>query len=131
RDYTLNSWVEGRQDRSGTAKAPADNEDLIWRQSESLTERNFPQFPWQFVEDVEDVFVGRFSEKLTAAFPRPAIARVDPPKAFGSEKFRQWLFARNRRHPVAQDNELLFFPRSRGRQKFCDDFVLESGSEHV
>ena len=75
--------------------------------------------------------MGRFREKLTAAFPRSSITGIDYPKALPREKFRQRLLAGNRRHPVTQNDQLLFLGSSGCRQKFRNDLSLESGSEHT
>ena len=58
RDHPFHSWVKRQQDCRSTAETAANHEDLIRRESESLTEGNFFQFLWQFVEHIEDVFMG-------------------------------------------------------------------------
>jgi hypothetical protein len=59
------------------------------------------------------------------------IARINDPKTLRSEKFREWLFARNRRHAVAQNDQLLSFTESGWREEFRDDFLPKSRSEHI
>jgi len=59
-----------------------------------------------------------------------AIARIDDPEALFGKKFRQGLLARNRRHPVAQDDHPLGFAGTRWRQEFRYDSLPESRSEH-
>jgi hypothetical protein len=71
-----------------TPEASSDDEDFVRRQPEAATERNFFKFLGQIVDDVEDVFMGRPLQKLTAALPCSPIARIDDPKPLGSEKFR-------------------------------------------
>ena len=58
RDHPFHSWVKRQQDCRSTAETAANHEDLIWCKLETLTERNFFQFLWQFIEHIEDVFMG-------------------------------------------------------------------------
>src|SRR5947207_10300120 len=74
--------------------------------------------------------MGRFSQKLAAAFPSSSITWVDDPIPFSCQEFRQRLFVRNRGHAVAQNNQFLLFAGSRSWQKLREDFLFKAGSEH-
>src|ERR1019366_4013163 len=79
---------------------------------------------------VQNVQVRRSGQKLSATFPRSAISRIKHPISLGGKKFSQRLFARNRRHPIAQNNRPLPLSSSSRRQEFRDDVAHESCPEH-
>src|SRR5439155_22487833 len=106
-DNPLNSWIKRLQDCRRTAEASADDKDLIRCQPEATTECNFLKLSRQLVEDVENVSMWRFLQKLPAALPCSAIPWINNPKALASDKSRQRLLTRNRRHAIAQNDELL------------------------
>src|SRR4029077_12968077 len=70
-------------------------------------------------------------QKLSVALPSPTIARIKHPESLSRDKLRERLLARNRGHAVAQNDHLLLLSRSSGRQKFSQNFVFETSSEHV
>jgi hypothetical protein len=75
------------------------------------------EFFRQSANHVQNVQVRRSRQKLAATLPRSAIPRIEHPISLRREKFSQRLFARNRRHPIAQDNRPLRFRSARRRQK--------------
>src|SRR5215475_1524945 len=83
------AWIEGEQNRCRPAEASSDDEDLVRREAEATTESDLFKLRRKLVKDVEDVFVRRFSKKLTATLPGPAISGVNHPKTPGRQKLCQ------------------------------------------
>jgi hypothetical protein len=50
--------------------------------------RQFLQLSLEFVDDFEDILMGATPLEIARRFPGSATARIDDPKAHGSEEFR-------------------------------------------
>ncbi len=129
-DDFFHAWVERRKDRRRPAKTSPDHKQLVDRHAKSLAKCPLSEFFRQSPNHVQDVLVRRFFQELPATLPRSAIARIKHPVSLPGEECRQRLFARDRRHPIAQDDRPLRFPRSSWRQKFSNNVAFESCPEH-
>jgi hypothetical protein len=96
-----------------------------------LTKRNIGQPVWQFIDHIRNVFVWCHLKKTPLALPGAAIARIHHPESFFRQKFRQRLFARNRRKTITKNDNFCFLALARGWKKFRDDFLFETGSKHM
>jgi hypothetical protein len=61
-DHPLHLWVKGCKNCCRAPEASSDDEDLIRRKAEAPTERDFFNFLWQIVNDVEDIFMATSPE---------------------------------------------------------------------
>src|ERR1035441_3672035 len=131
RNDLRHSRIERAQNRRRPTKTSPNHKHFIRRQTKSPAECQLAKLTSQSINHIQNVQVRRPLQKLSATFPRPAITRIKHPISLARKKFSQRLLARNRRHPVAQDNHPLNFSSPPGRQEFRDNLALESSSEHL
>jgi len=129
-NHFLNARIKRSKNRRRTAKTPANYKHFTHRQTKPPPKRQLPKLRRQPANHVQNVQVRRSCQKLPATLPRSPIARIKHPVSLPREKFSQRLFARNRRHTIAQNNRPLRFPRSSRSQEFSYHVAFKSCPEH-
>src|SRR5208282_4394402 len=127
---SFDARIKRTENRRRPAKTSPNHKQLIQRHSKAPPKRKLSEFFRQSANHIQDIFMRRLLQKLSATLPRSPIAWIKHPVSLLAKKFRQSLFARNRRHPVAKNNRPSSLPRSSRRQELSDNIALESCPEH-
>jgi len=130
RHHSIHPRIERRQNRRRSAKTSSNHKNPIRSHCKSPPKRTLHQPLRQLIDDIQNVLMRRPPQKLAPTLPRSAISRIHHPKSLPRQKFAQPLLARNRGHPIAQNNSARLLARPHRRQKLRHDFLLESSSKH-
>ena len=125
-----NPRIQRSQNGRRATKTPANHKHFLRRDAKPSPKSQLPKLSRQSANHIQNIQVRRPRQKLAATLPRSAIPGIEHPVSFSREKFSQRLFARNRRHPIAQDNRPLRFPRPSRGQELSQNVALESCPEH-
>ena len=124
------SWVQRRKNGSSPAETSANDEDFVGHTTELSAEGKLSDSFRQLADDIENVLVWRALEKLAPTLPRSTPTGIKNPISFTRKILGKRLLSGDRRHAIAKNNHLLFLAGASRGQELCDDFFLESGSEH-
>jgi len=129
-NHFLHASVKRSKQSRRSAKTSPDHKHFIDRHAKKPPKRKLSELLRQPVNQIQNVFMRRFFQKLPATLPSSAISRIKHPIPLPGKKFGQRLFARDRRHPIAEDDRPLHLPASSRRQEFSNNVACESRPEH-
>ena len=130
RNHFPHARIKRTQQRRSSAKTSADYKDFVSPHSKTTPKRNLAKLTLYSVDHVKNIQMRRPRQKPPAALPSSAIPRIKHPISLRRQKLRERLLARNRRHPIAQNNHALLYSSSRRRQKLCKNIPCKLGSKH-
>jgi len=130
RNHFPHARIKRTQQRRSSAKTSADYKDFVSPHSKTTPKRNLAKLTLYSVDHVKNIQMRRPRQKPPAALPSSAIPRIKHPISLRRQKLRERLLARNRRHPIAQNNHALLYSSSRRRQKLSKNVFREPRPKH-